>query len=314
MYTRFRALRLDIFLGAESAETQNKKMAAVITADGWPLWAMSDHRKDTLLGAFRQLLWPLVRILLRNGVSYGEYAETAKTVFVEVAAHDSGATGGNISSSRLAILTGLTRAEVERVSDQLAHRTPSSNANLNRVGRILAGWHQDPDFTGPYGLPLELPIAGDSNSFEALVLRYGDGSTQAVLDELEKIGSVLITGGTRVRVLTRAYIPSESDPAGLQFMGMALTDLAETLDFNLNPDVDGGLFERRVWTPAGIDPLDMPAFDAFVHAKGQQFLETLDNYLTARETDAEKVPSSKKIRVGVGVYLFSDAHRKFRDE
>src|SRR5690606_22515819 len=116
--------------------------------------------KDTILGAFRQLLRPLVRILLRNGISWAEYAETAKMVFVEVAAKDFGLDGQRQSASRIAILTGLTREEVERVTADLSQRGQPSHANLNRVGRVLAGWHQDPDFTGPYGLPLELDVEG----------------------------------------------------------------------------------------------------------------------------------------------------------
>ena len=63
-------------------------MAAALDLPFWPFVSMAESIKETLLGAFRQLLRPLVRILLRHGISYGEYAETVKTVFVEVAAKD----------------------------------------------------------------------------------------------------------------------------------------------------------------------------------------------------------------------------------
>lgn len=96
-------------------------------------------------------------------------------------------------------------------------------------------------------------------------------------------------------------------------MGVALRDLAETLDYNLNPSVDGGYFERRVWTPMGIDQAEMPHFDALVNQRGQEFLETLDNWLTAKETEAEEIPDTERIRVGVGVYMFSNAERSFRE-
>lgn len=276
---------------------------------------MAEQIKDTLLGAFRQLLRPLVRILLRNGISYAEYADTAKTVFVEVAAKDFELEGQPQPDSRIAILTGLTRKEVARVTAEISAKAQPSTSNLNRVGRVLAGWHQDPDFTGPYGLPLELDIEGGPNSFTELVGRYSDDMpAKAMLDELHRIGTVTILGGARVRVLTRSYIPDQTDPASAQFMGVALRDLAETLDYNLDAQIEGGYFERRVWTPAGIDPRDMPEFDSLVHEKGQQFLETLDNYLTAKETESEALPPESKIHVGVGIYLFSDAHRQFRDD
>jgi hypothetical protein len=137
---------------------------------------------------------------------------------------------------------------------------------------------------------------------------------RAMLEELKRVGAINVVPAGRIKVLTRSYIPSETDPAGVQFMGVALRDLAETLDLNLDRTIEGGYFERRVWTPAGIDPTAMPDFDALVNEKGQEFLETLDNWLTSKETDAENLPVDQKIKVGVGVYLFSDANRSFREE
>jgi hypothetical protein len=253
--------------------------------------------------------------LLRNGVAYGEYAETTKKVFVEVASKSFLTGKDQPTSARIAILTGLTKNEVERIIQDLSSSVAPSTANLNRVGRLLAGWHQDPEFTGPYGLPLELAITSSATSFETLNQRYGgDISAEEMLEQLEHIGAVIVVAANRVRVLTRSYIPAEADPAAMQFMGVALRDLAETLDYNLNPDLEGGFFERRVWTPIGIDPVDIPEFDKLVQKYGQQFLETLDNHLTAKETDAEEMPPSEKVRVGVGVYMFSDASRTFQDE
>jgi len=290
-------------------------MAAVLTHTDWPLWEMVESVKTVLLGAVRQMLRPLVRLLLRNGVSFAEYAETAKTVFVEVARRDfRTASDTNSPTSHAALLCGLSEAEIEAVSRAIAESPPASNANLDRIGRVLAGWHQDPDFTGPYGLPLELSLAGDGYTFSELVNRYcGDVSASGMRDELVRVGAVTILPGDRLRVLTRSYIPGETDPAGLQFMGAALRDLAETLDYNLNPSVEGGYFERRVWTPAGIDQAEMPHFDALVNQRGQEFLETLDNWLTAKETEAEQVPETERIRVGVGIYMFSNAERSFRE-
>lgn len=282
----------------------------------WPDWIVAVRIKDTLLGAFRQLLRPLVRTLLRHGVSYPEFAETSQSVFVEVARADFAAPP-NLGSSygQVSQLTGMSAADVARITESLVRGTQPSTANLNRIGRILAGWHQDPDFTGPYGLPLELQRSGQENSFEELVRRYGGGAApSAALTELQDVGVVTDGKAGRIRVLTRAYIPTQEDPASFQFFGVALRDLAETLDFNLNSPSDAGYFERRVWAPAGILPTDLPEFDALVHKRGQQFLETLDNYLTAKESDAESVPADQKIKVGVGVFMFSDAHRSIRED
>lgn len=287
-------------------------MVAALSLSGWAWPSVISPVRETLLGAFRQLLRPLVRILLRNGVSYADYAETSKGVFVEVAGADLGEAADD---TRLSVTTGLTKSDVIRIKEQLSKRQRPSTANLNRIGRILAGWHQDPEFTGPYGIPLELPFSGPGSTFIELARRYAPTSEpQSVLDELRVVGVVADGKGGRTRVLTRSYIPSQEDPAVFQFFGVSLRDLAETLDFNLNSRSDAGYFERRVWTPAGIDPADFAEFDALVHQRGQQFLETLDNYLTTKETEADEMPSAAKVRVGVGVYMFSDARRSISDE
>ncbi len=290
-------------------------MAAVLAIEDLFYFRMSESVKETLLSAFRQLMRPLVRILLRHGVSYGEYADTAKTVFVEVAKKDFQLPGKKQTQSRIAIITGLTRKEVGRISDLLDNKASPSTSNLNRVGRVLAGWHQDPSFTGPYGLPLELDFDKGDSSFTTLVRRYsGDMPARAMLEELKRVDAVKILAGQKIRALTRSYIPAQVDTAHIQFMGVAIRDLAETLDFNLDQEIEGGYFERRVWTPTGIAQRDMPQFDSLVTEKGQQFLELLDNWLTTKETEAEETPETKKVKVGVGVYLFSDANRSFRED
>ena len=279
------------------------------------LETMAEGIKETLLNAFRQLLRPLVRILLKHGVSYGEYESTAKTVFVEVAQRDFALPNQTQSSERVATVTGLSIDEVDRVNRLIEAKSQPSNQNLNRIGGLLGGWHQDPAFTGPYGLPLELEFLSPRNSFTELVTRYGDGvPAMEMLDELKRIGVVTELPGGRIRVLSRSYIPQQFDSAAFQFMGVALRDLAETLSANVDGNEDEGYFERRVWTPNGIDIRDMPAFDVLVNQKGMEFLETLDNWLSGKESDAEKIPASEKIKVGVGVYLFSDAKRSFKDE
>jgi hypothetical protein len=268
---------------------------------------MSEEIKFSLLTAFRKLMRPLVRILLRHGVSFGEFSETLKYVFVEVAKSDFPITGRRQSISRLAIVTGLTRKDVGRIADAIERNEDPVISKMNRVGRVLAGWHQDPQFTGPYGLPLELPFDSKKDlSFTELVRRYsGDMPARAMLEELKRIRAVDELSTGEIRVLTRSYIPPHADTASIEFMAAALRDLAETLDLNLDPTRPHGLLERRVWTPAGIDRGLLPIFDQLVTARAQDLLEFLDNWLSAREAECQHLPPEKKLRAGLGIYLFS---------
>jgi hypothetical protein len=268
---------------------------------------MSDTIKEAVLLAFRSVLSPLVRILLRHGISFGEFAEIVKGVYVDIARNEFTLPDARQSQSRVAIITGLTRKEVARLFDVLDRDMLGAASNLNRVGRVLAGWHQDSDFTGPYGMPYELSFDAPHGrrSFAELVRRYsGDMPPRAMLDELKRVGAVIETPAAQIRVLARSYIPSKTDPATLEFMAIALTDLAETLDHNLDAAPDDKLFERRVWTPAGIPSESVIDFRFLVGEKGQQFLETLDDWLSARELAAAKGKMKNRAQVGVAVYMF----------
>ena len=268
---------------------------------------MTESIKESLLAGFRRVMRPLVRILLRHGISFGEFAEVLKAVYVEVAGQDFALPVGRQSQSRIAIITGLTRKEVARVVIALDRDVIGDASNLNRVGRVLTGWHQDPDFTGPYGMPYELPFEslGGKRSFAELVRRYsGDMPPRAMLDELKRVGAADESPGGHVRVLARSYLPSKTDPATLDFMALALTDLAETLDHNLDAIPSDKLFERRVWTPAGISPDAIAEFRVLAGERGQQFLELLDDWLSKRESAAITTKAKNKRQVGVAVYMF----------
>jgi hypothetical protein len=125
-----------------------------------------------------------------------------------------------------------------------------------------------------------------------------------MLDEMKRIGAVLDLGNGYYRVLIRLYIPSAADPAKFHAMSVAFTDLAKTLDQNLRPDEDQKIFERRVWAPNGITPTDALDFDRYVKDRGQQFLESLDDWLSTRETEAARSGADQSVKVGVAMYMF----------
>ena len=103
--------------------------------------------KKSVLRAFHHLLRPLVRVLLRNGVSWDEFAELAKKTFVEVARDDYGIQGRPTNTSRVALITGLSRREVMRVKELLARGDTLDDAQpTNRIAQILTAWHVDADF------------------------------------------------------------------------------------------------------------------------------------------------------------------------
>lgn len=280
--------------------------------------------QEHLRKAYRRLLNPLVRILIRNGVTATETGELLRQVFVDAATSEEfEVSGRRISDTRVAILTGLSRKEVHRLRKE--GMSSRSGTNLSRVGRVIAGWNQDPDFTGPYGLPLAIPFEDDPNSdapsFTELVRRHsGDMAPRAMLDELLRTGLAEIDDENQIKNTGRTYIPTKLDPAAVERLGKVVARLADTLDFNNQVESSQlGRFERDVVTDIGLTEEQYRQFNIYLREKCQQLLETIDNWLAMQEgrigTHAapERLPK-KKFVTGIGVFHFLEQKLPFEDD
>jgi hypothetical protein len=269
---------------------------------------MSDPVKKGLLAAYSTLLRPLVRILLKNGVTYAEFSEVAKTVFVTVAAREFRVPGKKMSKARIAIITGLTRKEVQRLSSTDQEERYRFKTNLSRIGRVLSGWHTDPDFTGPYGMPMEIKydstVSNDA-TFVRLVQQYsGDMTPRAMLDELLRVGAVAETDHNWFKAIRREYVPQTLAPDFLERVGRGIHDFIHTIEENVQKSEEQrGRFERTVRPAKGMKAEDLDRFDAYARLKCQAVLEDLDNWLNKLDAPNAK-KGDKIIQTGVGIYHF----------
>jgi hypothetical protein len=122
--------------------------------------------------AVTNILRPLVRLLLRNGIPYRTFSDIAKRVYVDVATEEFSIPGRKQSKSRVSILTGLSRKEVLRVRRLPATDDLGAGARYNRAARVVAGWVRDRQFRDDSGNPAELPFEGSAASFRKLVTTY----------------------------------------------------------------------------------------------------------------------------------------------
>ena len=281
---------------------------------------MSNSVKPGLLSAFKVLLRPLVRILLRHGVSFAEFADIVKAVYVEIAVTEFKVDGKRGTKSRIAVITGLTRKEVSRVVEIAGAENQGAKSNLNRVARVLAGWHTDPDFIGPYGMPLEIRYEDSGVSavtFTTLVRRYsGDMSPRSMLDELMRVGAVVETEPGWLKVLRRVYEPQTLAQDNFERVGEVVKNFVDTVDFNLQKEKLGaGRFERIVYSPEGIRNEDMPKFDRYIKERCQALLEEIDNWIAQLEVPEK---GSKNVtHTGIGIYHYiepKDDKRTFKEK
>jgi hypothetical protein len=270
---------------------------------------MNQKHLKHLSAAVLRLLRPLVRILLRNGVSYSTFADFAKWVFVDVASKEFGIKGRKQTTSRVSVITGLSRKEVLRVRRLPKPDDRETAEKYNRAARVIAAWRRNRKFLDAEGQPAPLPMTGSDVSFSELVKRFsGDVPVKATLDELIRVGAVKQLEDGRICLLTRTYVPAHSDADKLHILGTDVALLVSTIDHNLNPDQIGPFYQRKVAYDNLPDEV-LPEFRKHSAKKAQLYLENLDRWLSKHDRDdTPQVKGSGRNQAGIGIYYFEEPY------
>ncbi len=266
---------------------------------------MSEQIATALLAAMERLLRPLVRILLRNGIAYGQSAEVLRKVYTDVAYDDFTLPGRKQTVSRVAVLTGLTRKEVKRLHELPPGDLADSHERYNRSIRVITGWLTDAQFLAADGEPAELPLSGATGSFEALVKKHsGDMPPRAVFQALAAAGSVAERDGRAV-LLRRAYVPGGDPVDKIAILGSDCAELLDTIDHNLVSPRDALHYQRKV-SSATLRADQVEAFRELSAARSQALLEELNAWLSQREVAEGSDQPGRAVSLGIYFYRERD--------
>jgi len=270
---------------------------------------MNEGILKPLSAAVLRLFRPLVRVLLRNGVSYRTFADFAKWVYVDVATKEFEIEGRKQSTSRVSVITGLSRKEVKRVRELPRPDDTASVERYNRAARVIAAWRRESNFQDAEGNAAPLLLEGTGATFSELVKRFsGDVPVRAILDELIRIGAVERLEDGRVGLLVRAYVPESSEADKLHILGTDVGYLISTIDHNLQADPMGPLFQRKV-AYDNLPDEALPEFRELSAKRAQALLEKLDRWLAQRDRDVTPtVRGTGRNRAGLGIYYFEEPY------
>ncbi len=274
------------------------------------MFRVSQSVKSSLVAAFRYLLKPLVRMAVENGVSCPEFSAALKHAYADVAGRQINASGNAVTAEGIHVITGIEAKEIDRM--WRAEARPDSvdlDAQAqNPLPRILNAWHTDPQYTGPYGVLIDLEFTRSTSvgrkSFSDLAESYCPGlSARALLDELLRTGCVKDVGSGFYRALTRSYVPDPLSDESIRLVAQVVHNLCETLQVNLRPDSRSGkgLVQRTIYTRTGLSVDSMKRFDSYVRQRGLLFAEEIDDWLGKNQ---EREASLGKFKTGVGIYHY----------
>ena len=271
---------------------------------------MTENSKSAVYRACRMVLRPLASILLRCGLTWKEFSDLSKSVFVEAATADFGLRGRPTNVSRVSIITGISRKEVKRQRDLLGANEPPVRGKTTDATRVLSGWFQDEEFQDNKAQPMLLSESGPSPSFEALCQRYsGDIAVQTMLKELLQTETIERTSSGELRVKRRFYQPAVHDDEALSWAMSFMKDLGNTLITGVFPEKKKTRRFMRMADNVRMKSSNVAAFRKFLDRQGQTFLEEIDEWLTKNEAK-NTADSSELIRLGVGLFAIEDESRK----
>lgn len=260
-----------------------------------------------LFAALSKLLRPLVRVFLRNGLAYGQFAEIVKQVFVDVAYQEFQPKRRKQSDAHVAVVTGLTRKEVRRLRQIERGEDSATLEKYNRTTRVISAWLNDPRFQDEKGLAAVLPLEGSDGSFSELVRAYsGDMKTISMLSALEQAGTVR-REGDRVRLIKHAYIPGGDPIEKINILGNDCNELLSTIDHNLVASADRLRFQRKA-SNTRIDASQAGLIHETLKAKGQALLEEIDAKMNEIENHSQDCGNTKT--VSVGIYFYESTGRE----
>ena len=274
---------------------------------------MSDTARAHLIHAFRKVLRPLVKILIRAGVRHDEFVEVIKGVYVEAAVRDGTGQAGPLTRSRVALATGVPRRDVDRYIDNEALLTPPAPTHATTLTEVLHIWNTDPRYLGPYGVPLEIDFDTTPGRRVTELVRRADASADAVmvLDDLVRSGVVVMSGERYLKVTSRTYVMPESmSPVMLEHLGNTLANLATTLQFNMGDPESPKRLERSVFADNGIEPEDMAEFERYARERVQQLIVDIDDWLASNGKKRPPTPLSVATGLSIFHYVNAASHQK----
>lgn len=267
------------------------------------------ERETALLQAIERILRPIVRQLLRHGLTFPAFTQLAKRVYYQVAAEEFALPDRRQSDSRVALITGLSRRDVAAMRAAAdADSLPALDANV--ATRLINLWTTGAAYQSEPGVPKALPLEskrGEAASFAALVREVGgDIPPRALLDELVRVGCVEIQATRTVRLLERAYIPAHDSPERLEMMGEDVSEFAAVIAHNLeSPRHEALLQQKVVYDNIGED--GVAALRAELRRLGEAFLRRVNRLISSYDRDRNpKAPGGARRRVAMGVYYSQD--------
>lgn len=261
----------------------------------------------SLLSALQHVMRPLVRLMLKKGVTYTRFADLLKDIFVDVAEREFRLDDTPPTDSRISLLTGVHRKDVRRLRAKTAGQDVALPEIISFGAHLVSVWLNNSPFCKQPGQPLplaRLASMGGECSFDALVAQVSkDIRARVVLDEWLRLGVVRIDDQDCVHLETVAFIPQKGFDEKAAYFRHNLHDHACAAVHNLT-ETGAPFFERSVHYDS-LSPWAVSQLREAVAVEGMQMLNGL-NLLAAELEERDVPPPASRQRITIGLYFYTE--------
>ncbi len=250
------------------------------------------------------LLAPVVRWLLRNGVSYNALANQLKPVFVDAARAELERGGVQPTGSALSVLSGVHRKDVRTITEAPRGAAPVAHRGVPLASQVFTRWMTARRYRTRDGSPRALPRSGAGVTFESLSRELSlDVHPRTVMDELLRLGLVTLEGDLLVPAST-TFVPSRR-----------LDELTALFSANAGDHIAAAVHNLTLDAPRYLEQ------SVFADGLGADSVATLHEHARAAWSDAfammvkqarqhvaadAGVPEAEQQRMRFGVYFYSE--------
>ena len=211
---------------------------------------MSGYNKTqlALVKAVNLLCRPLVRLLIEKGVSFVQFRELMKELYVDVADKHFSLDDSPPSDSRIFVLTGVHRKDIKRIRQQAEHESQQITSSASLSGEIVARWMSMAQYLDNKGKPAPLQKSANKNEpgFDQLVSSVSkDVRPKVILDEWLRLNVVRMKDDL-VILNQSAFVTSKEFNEMAYYLGHNVHDHVASCVNNMLTD-DDPMLERSVY-------------------------------------------------------------------
>ena len=256
-----------------------------------------------LVKAVTMLCKPLIRLLIEKGITFPQFRELMKELYVEVADEQFALDDKKPSDSRIFVLTGIHRKDIKRIRQQNETESQPIASSASLSGEIIARWSSMPEYLDDKGKPKQLLKSGKGKQagFDQLVSSVSkDVRSRVILEEWLRLNIIRLKDDYVV-LNKSAFVTNKEFKEMAYYLGHNVHDHIASCVNNILEE-DEPMLERSVYY-ASLTESSVNKLKTIASKKGNDLLQHL-NKQAIKFYDADKHKDDATYRMRLGVYWY----------